>query len=84
MDVAVLEVTTGRNKTTNSTIIVGSEPAEEERMDNKNLVKEKSKGSIRQNFFSQRVVEPWNILPSSVKNAVDVNSFKNLYDSWKK
>ena len=69
-----------RNKTT---IIVGSEPAEEERMDNKNLVKEKSKGSIRQNFFSQRVVDHWNKLPSAVKNAKDVNNFKNLYDSWK-
>ena len=69
-----------RNRTT---IVVGAESAEEERIDNRNLVKQKCNGAIRQNFFSQRVVDQWNKLPSSVKNAKDVNSFKNLYDSWK-
>ena len=53
-------------------------------VDNMNFVKEKCNSDIRRNFFSKRVVEPWNTLPSSVKNAADVNSFKNLYDSWKK
>ena len=42
-----------------------------------------SRLDIRKNCFSQRVVEPWNSLPSVVKNATSVNNFKNLYDSMK-
>ena len=47
----------------------------------KNFVQQKAKSDIRKNFFSQRVVEKWNCLPNSVKNAKDVNNFKNLYDA---
>ena len=57
---------------------------EEKQIDNKNFVREQSNGDIRRNFFSQRVVENWNNLPISVKNASNVNNFKNLYDAWKK
>ena len=38
----------------------------------------------RKNFFSNRVVDHCNNLPSAVKNAENVNNFKNLYDSWVK
>jgi hypothetical protein len=34
---------------------------------------------VRQNFFSQRVVEEWNKIPSSIKMASSVKSFKNRY-----
>ena len=37
---------------------------------------------IRRNFYSQRVVEPWNSLPVGVRRAGSVNAFKNGYDSW--
>ena len=39
-----------------------------------------SKTDIRRNFFSQRVVEKWNNLPDSVKQAETVNTFKNRLD----
>ena len=32
---------------------------------------------IRKNFFSLRVIKPWNNLPDHVKSASTVNSFKN-------
>ena len=36
--------------------------------------------STRRNFFSQRVVDSWNNLPDSVKQALSVNQFKNCLD----
>ena len=68
---------------TRNTVIIGPE---EEQLGSKNLAKVQAnyRYDMRRNFFSQRVVENWNILPSSVKNASDVNNFKNLYDAWKK
>ena len=54
----------------------------EEHISNWNLdVQPFSKGlDVRQNFYSQRVVSPWNCLPLEVKCAESVNQFKNLYD----
>ena len=37
---------------------------------------------IRRNFFSCRVVDPWNALPSSVQEAGDVEDFKVKYDAF--
>ena len=37
---------------------------------------------VRRNFFSHRVVDPWNNLPYSVRAADSVNNFKNLYDEF--
>ena len=39
-------------------------------------------GEIRQNFFSSRVVKPWNNLPAHIKSSSTVNEFKNRYDEW--
>ena len=44
------------------------------------LLKGPSRLELRANFFSQRVVNTWNSLPSSAKNALSVNAFKNNYD----
>jgi len=33
-------------------------------------------------FFSQRVINAWNKLPSYVVEAASVNSFKNRLDDW--
>ena len=38
------------------------------------------KGDTRRNFFSYRVVAPWNNLPDLVKQANTVNQFKNRLD----
>ena len=35
---------------------------------------------IRKNFFSQRVVSPWNDLPCDIKTAPTLNTFKSRYD----
>ena len=40
------------------------------------------KGEIRKNFFSSRVVKPWNNLPAHIKSSRTVNEFKNSYDEW--
>ena len=37
---------------------------------------------IRRNFFSQRVIKPWNNLPDQIKSVSSVDSFKNAYDIW--
>ena len=45
-----------------------------------NLVKPRARLDMRQNFFSVRCVDPWNSLPTDVKSAKSLNSFKNKYD----
>ena len=44
------------------------------------LQKGQSRLDLRANFFSQRVVNTCNSLPSSLKNSESVNAFKNRYD----
>ena len=34
----------------------------------------------RQNFFSYRVIQKWNLLPSELKTAPSLDSFKNRLD----
>ena len=48
------------------------------------LFKARAKKEIRKNFFTLRVVRPWNDIPDEVKNQKSINSFKNAYDRWKK
>ena len=47
-----------------------------------NLVKPKSHLEVRKNFFSCRVVDPWNDLPPGVQEAADVLDFKIKFDSF--
>lgn len=44
------------------------------------VCKKRSRLQLRQNFFSQRVVDAWNNLPRSVVCAETVNSFKSRLD----
>ena len=37
---------------------------------------------VRKYFFSNRVVNIWNELPSEIRYASSVNTFKNLYDLY--
>ena len=47
------------------------------------LETKRSRLKLRRNFFSQRVVAPWNKLPESVVTAESVNAFKNrLNKEW--
>ena len=46
-----------------------------------NVVPQQGKGEIRNNFWSVRVIEPWNALPDSVKRVESLNWFKNALDN---
>ena len=46
------------------------------------IVKVRSRLDIRNKFFSQRVVNSWNMLPSDVIEAETVNCFKNRLDKF--
>jgi len=47
------------------------------------LSKPRSTRQVRQNFFSQRVIDVWNKLPSNVVTSTSINMFKNkLDDHW--
>ena len=50
------------------------------RSNGKKLKPHRTNGNLRLNFFSERVVNTWNKLPSSVVFAPSVNSFKNRLD----
>ena len=49
-----------------------------------NVHPQETQGQVRKNFFSQRVVAPWNALPDQVKQATSVNMFKNSLDDHMK
>ena len=34
---------------------------------------------VRKHFFSQRVVDPWNLLPEEIQNATSVTNFNKMY-----
>ena len=44
------------------------------------LLKPRSSRRVRQNFFSQRVIDEWNKLPSDIVMSTSVNMFKNKLD----
>jgi len=44
-----------------------------------NLKPQAARLEIRRNFFSNRVVEEWNLVPKGIKNARSVQSFKRAY-----
>ena len=59
-----------------------SPPHKELRGHNKKLFKLRPRTFIRQNFFSYRVVNVWNSLPSSCVNAVTKDAFKKELDKF--
>jgi hypothetical protein len=44
-----------------------------------NLRLQTSRLETRRNFFSTRVVEAWNAIPSEIKNSKNVHMFKKAY-----
>jgi hypothetical protein len=45
-----------------------------------NLVKPRTRMEVRNNFFSIRVVEDWNIMPEDTKMVHSAGHFKCLYN----
>ena len=45
------------------------------------LKKSRCNTTLRQNFFTQRVIERWNHLPAQVCEAPSINAFKNWLDT---
>ena len=52
------------------------------RGNNRRIYKVRSRGEIRRNFFSQRVVDHWNKLPQEIIAADSVNIFKSRLDKF--
>ena len=52
------------------------------RADPNNLVKKRCRHENRKNFFSLRVVDDWNELPTAVKESVSLNRFKRNLDAY--
>ena len=49
------------------------------------LVKQRARFSLRQNVFSQRVINDWNALPAYVVDSPTLNTFKSRLDkNWKR
>jgi hypothetical protein len=44
----------------------------------------RKRNAVRKNFWSQRVIDPWNNLPDTVKQAVSLDIFKNSIDNLRK
>ena len=49
--------------------------------DSLNLVTQRANTEVRKNFWSLRVVGPWNRLPAAIKRAKNTETFKSLYDA---
>ena len=46
------------------------------------LLKQRASLDVRKFFFSERVVNEWNLLPQDVVVAMSVNHFKNRLDKF--
>ena len=62
--------------------LVGAEPARVTRhtRDPDNIKKQQPKTDLRKHFFSNRVIDRWNTLPSEVKRAKNVAIFKGYVE----
>ena len=54
------------------------------RPNNKKLIRELSRNSLRHGFLTNRVTETWNKLPQEIVNSETVNSFKGKLDKFMK
>ena len=48
------------------------------------IIKQRANKSKYANFFTNRIVNRWNKLPSEIVNAKSINNFKNLFDDFNK
>ena len=65
-----------QNATRNSAVILDNSV-----VPSTNLFKPAARLELCRNFFSNRVITPWNNLPPHVKSAQTVNQFKARYDA---
>ena len=50
--------------------------------DSLNLVKKNARLDCRKNFFTNRIVNAWNLVPSNIKQSSTVKIFKNRLTAW--
>ena len=48
----------------------------------KNIIQQRANLDIRKHFFSQRIIEPWNKLPTSIKESNSISCFKTRLISF--
>ena len=59
-------------------------PNQKLRGHNFKIIKQRANKSKYANFFTNRIVNRWNKLPSEIVNAKSINNFKNLFDDFNK
>ena len=69
------------SKSTDKLLTLLPEVSITRKTNNLSLLKKRTNHNPFQNFFTNRVNNPWNALPNDVVNAVNVNSFKNKIDA---
>jgi hypothetical protein len=47
-----------------------------------NIIKPRSNHEVRRNFFTVRIADQWNAVPSEIKNASNVTKFKRQLCGW--
>ena len=46
------------------------------------LTKQRTNTNIRNNFFSQRVVDEWNQIPNNIRESLNLKTFKLKLDEY--
>ena len=84
--VQVYKIIRGKDKVDPSTWfeLVGSEPARITRhtQDPDNIVRQAPRLDLRKYFFSNRIIERWNNLPSDIRTTVKRETFKQKLKDW--
>ena len=81
------KVLTGKEKVTHQTWFKMNSEEEDRRQTRErggvlSVQRKEGRLEVRQNFWSVRVANKWNLLPDMVKLAATVDSFKNGLDNW--
>ena len=83
MDMAqVYKIVTGKDKVKSDTWFTMAREGQRQTRGNAHplsLKKQRARLEVRRNFFSHRIVDGWNNIPSVIKDTRTVTSFKKLY-----
>ena len=80
--IEVFKIIQGHEKVDASKFFKFSNNPRPSRYHSKQIMKQKFRTDVRKHFFSQRVINFWNRLPSSVVNSNSVDTFKKHLDAF--